>query len=106
MPMTLAIEMKGMTKYFASTHVRANEYVDFSVESGEVHALVGENGAGKAALMNILYGFMKPDSGEIFIDSQKVRTGHPDAAIKHGIGMVHQHFTLVASFSVDQNILL
>src|SRR5688572_30224324 len=105
-PMALAIEMKGMTKYFASTHVRANDQVDFSVESGEVHALVGENGAGKTTLMNILYGLIKSDSGEIFIDSQKVRIGHPDDAIKHGIGMVHQHFKLVASFTVAQNILL
>src|SRR5687767_13877777 len=104
--MALAIEMKGMTKYFASTHVRANDQVDFSVESGEVHALVGENGAGKTTLMNILYGLIKPDSGEIFIDSQKVRIGHPDDAIKHGIGMVHQHFKLVSSFTVAQNILL
>lgn len=104
--MTPAIEMKGITKYFASTHVRANDQVDFSVESGEVHALVGENGAGKTTLMNILYGLIKPDSGEIFIDSQKVRIGHPDDAIKHGIGMVHQHFKLVPSFTVAQNILL
>jgi general nucleoside transport system ATP-binding protein len=105
-PMTPAIEMKGMTKYFASTHVLANDQVDFSVESGEVHALVGENGAGKTTLMNILYGLIKPDSGEIFIDLQKVRIGHPDDAIKHGIGMVHQHFKLVASFTVAENILL
>src|SRR5688500_5293439 len=106
LPMALAIEMKGMTKYFASTHVRANEGVDFSVERGEVHALVGENGAGKTTLMNILYGLIKPDSGEIFIDSQKVLIDHPDDAIKHGIGMVHQHFKLVPSFTVAQNILL
>lgn len=104
--MTLAIEMKGMTRYFASTNVLANAQVDLSVESGEVHALVGENGAGKTTLMNILYGLIKPDSGEIFIDSQKVRIGHPDDAIKHGIGMVHQHFKLVPSFTVAQNILL
>jgi general nucleoside transport system ATP-binding protein len=105
-PMTLAIEMKGMTKYFASTNVRANDFVDFSVESGEVHALVGENGAGKTTLMNILYGLIKPDSGEIFIDSQKVHIGHPDDAIKNGIGMVHQHFKLVPSFTIAQSILL
>jgi ABC-type uncharacterized transport system ATPase subunit len=105
-PMTLAIEMKGITKYFASTQVRANEGVDFSVERGEVHALVGENGAGKTTLMNVLYGLIKPDSGEIFIDSQNVRIDHPDDAIKHGIGMVHQHFKLVPSFTVAQNILL
>ncbi|HZM24709.1 MAG TPA: ATP-binding cassette domain-containing protein, partial [Anaerolineales bacterium] len=105
-PMTLAIEMKGITKFFPSTQVRANEGVDFSVESGEVHALVGENGAGKTTLMNILYGLIKPDSGDIFIDSGQVHIGHPDDAIKHGIGMVHQHFKLVPSFTVAQNILL
>jgi simple sugar transport system ATP-binding protein len=104
--MTPAIEMKGITKYFASTQVRANDGVDFSVEKGEVHALVGENGAGKTTLMSILYGLVKPDSGEIFIDSQKVRIGHPDDAIKNGIGMVHQHFKLIPSFTVAQNILL
>jgi general nucleoside transport system ATP-binding protein len=104
--MTLAIEMKDITKYFASTHVRANDHVDFSVESGEVHALVGENGAGKTTLMSILYGLVKPDSGEIFIDSQKVSIDHPNDAIEQGIGMVHQHFKLVPSFTVAQNILL
>src|SRR5687768_4338709 len=105
-PMTPAIEMKGITKFFTSTQVRANEGVDFSVEPGEVHALVGENGAGKTTLMNILYGLIKPDSGDIFIDSQNVHIGHPDDAIKHGIGIVHQHFKLVSSFTVAQNILL
>ena len=104
--MTLAIEMRGITKDFASTHVRANDHVDFSVEKGEVHALVGENGAGKTTLMNILYGLIKPDSGEIFIDSQPVHINHPDDAIKHGVGMVHQHFKLVPSFTVAENILL
>ena len=104
--MTPAIEMKGITRYFASTQVQANDQVDFSVESGEIHALVGENGAGKTTLMSILYGLIKPDSGEIFIDSQKVRIDHPNAAIRHGIGMVHQHFKLVPSFTVAQNILL
>ena len=104
--MTPAIEMKGITKYFASTQVRANDHVDFSAEQGEVHALVGENGAGKTTLMSILYGLVKPDEGEILIDAQKVRIGHPDDAIKHGIGMVHQHFKLIPSFTVAQNILL
>lgn len=104
--MPLAIEMKGITKFFPSTGVQANDHVDFAVESGEIHALVGENGAGKTTLMNILYGLIKPDAGEILIDSQNVHIGHPDDAIKHGIGMVHQHFKLVPSFTVAQNILL
>jgi simple sugar transport system ATP-binding protein len=104
--MTPALEMKGITKYFASTHVRANDQVDFSVERGEVHALVGENGAGKTTLMSILYGLVKPDSGDILIDSQMVQINHPNDAIKNGIGMVHQHFKLVPSFTVAQNILL
>jgi simple sugar transport system ATP-binding protein len=104
--MTPAIEMKGITKYFPSTHVRANDGVDFSVEKGEIHALVGENGAGKTTLMNILYGLIQPDSGEILIDGGKSRIDHPEDAIRHGIGMVHQHFKLVSSFTVAQNILL
>ena len=104
--MTPAIEMKGITKYFASTRVRANDQVDFSVEPGEVHALVGENGAGKTTLMSILYGLVKPDSGDILIDSQKAQINHPNDAIKNGIGMVHQHFKLIPSFTVAQNILL
>src|SRR5512138_3503984 len=104
--MSLAVEMKGITKFFASTGVQANDQVDFSVEAGEVHALVGENGAGKTTLMNILYGLIKPDAGEIFVNSKKVVINHPDEAIRNGIGMVHQHFKLVPSFTVAQNILL
>ena len=104
--MTLAVEMKGMTKFFPSTDVLANDHVDFSVEQGEVHALVGENGAGKTTLMNILYGLIKADSGEVLINGQPVHIGHPDDAIHHGIGMVHQHFKLVPSFTVAENILL
>src|SRR5512139_2557779 len=104
--MALALQMTGITKYFPSTDVLANDHVDFSVEKGEVHALVGENGAGKTTLMNILYGLIKPDSGEILIDSQSVHISHPDDAIRNGIGMVHQHFKLVRSFTVAENILL
>jgi simple sugar transport system ATP-binding protein len=104
--MALALEMKGITKYFSSTDVQANDNVNLTVEAGEVLALVGENGAGKTTLMNILYGLIKPDSGEIFINGQKVQIGHPDDAIKNGIGMVHQHFKLVPSFTVAQNIIL
>jgi ABC-type uncharacterized transport system ATPase subunit len=104
--MTIALEMKGINKYFTSTEVHANSNVTFSVEEGEIHALVGENGAGKTTLMNILYGLIKKDSGEIKLFGQDVEIGHPDDAIHLGIGMVHQHFKLVPSFTIAQNIML
>jgi len=104
--MANAVEMRGISKYFSSTEVQANDHVDFSVRDGEIHALVGENGAGKSTLMNILYGLIKPDSGEILIHDQSVKITHPDDAIGLGIGMVHQHFMLVPSFTVAQNIML
>jgi ABC-type uncharacterized transport system ATPase subunit len=102
----LAVEMQGIHKYFASTQVTANNRVDLSVERGEVHALVGENGAGKTTLMNVLYGLIKPDQGTIRVNGQEVEIGHPDDAIRLGIGMVHQHFKLVPSFTVAENIML
>lgn len=101
-----ALRMQGITKYFSSTDVQANDNVDLDVRSGEVLAVVGENGAGKTTLMNILYGLIKPDAGEISINGQIVEINHPDDAIKNGIGMVHQHFKLVPSFTVAQNIML
>ncbi len=102
----LAVEMQGIHKYFPSTQVTANNRVDFSVQCGEVHALVGENGAGKTTLMNVLYGLVKPDQGRIRVNGQQVEIGHPDDAIRLGIGMVHQHFKLVPSFTVAENIML
>jgi ABC-type uncharacterized transport system ATPase subunit len=104
--MELAVEMQGICKYFPSTQVRANDQVDFSVERGQVHALVGENGAGKTTLMNVLYGLIKPDRGIILVNGQRVEITHPDDAIRLGIGMVHQHFKLVPSFTVAENIML
>ena len=104
--MASALEMRNISKYFPSSNVHANKDVNFSVEHGEIHALVGENGAGKTTLMNILYGLVRSDSGEIYIEGDPVQIGHPDDAIAHGIGMVHQHFKLVPSFTVAQNIML
>jgi simple sugar transport system ATP-binding protein len=101
-----AIEMRDISKYFASSDVLANDRVSFAVAQGEVHALVGENGAGKTTLMNILYGLVEPDQGEILVGGEAASIRHPDDAIHHGIGMVHQHFKLVPSFTVAENIML
>lgn len=105
-PMTNAVELRNITKFFPSSNVLANNSVSLEVRQGEVHALVGENGAGKTTLMNILYGLHPPDSGQIFINDQEVQVTHPDDAIHLGIGMVHQHFKLVQSFTIAENIML
>ncbi len=104
--MTLAVDMRNIRKFFPSSQVLAANNVNFQVASGEVHALVGENGAGKTTLMNILYGLVLPDTGEIIINGQPVRIAHPNDAIDAGIGMVHQHFKLIPSFSIAENIML
>jgi len=100
----LAVEMRQITKRFPG--VLANDRVDLEVRQGEIHALVGENGAGKSTLMNILYGLIKPDSGDILIDSKPAVMRGPRDAIRHGIGMVHQHFMLIPVFTVGENIVL
>ncbi len=99
-----AVELDNITKQFPG--VLANDRVTFQVHQGEVHALVGENGAGKSTLMNILYGIHRPDSGEIRIKGQAVTLHSPRDAIAHGLGMVHQHFMLVPSYTVAENIML
>jgi simple sugar transport system ATP-binding protein len=104
--MDFAVEMRGIHKTFTSTKVIANDNVDLCVARGEVHALVGENGAGKTTLMNILYGLVKADHGVIRVDGHEAHINHPDDAIRLGIGMVHQHFKLVPSFTVAENIML
>ena len=71
-----------------------------TVHKGEVHALLGENGAGKSTLMNILYGLYTPTSGEIYINEELVNIENPSVAISKGIGMVHQHFMLIGTFTV------
>src|ERR1044072_4539339 len=100
----LALEMRDIVKQFPG--VLANNHVDFSVRPGEIHALVGENGAGKSTLMNILYGLIRPDSGEILINGKPVHMSGPRDAISLGIGMVHQHFMLIPVFSVGENNML
>jgi ABC-type uncharacterized transport system ATPase subunit len=101
----VAVALKGITKRFPA--VVANDNVDFEVEQGEIHALVGENGAGKSTLMRILYGLNRPiDAGKIFLHGQEVDIADPSVAIAHGIGMIHQHFMLVPSLSVAENVVL
>jgi ABC-type uncharacterized transport system ATPase subunit len=100
----LALEMRGIVKRFPG--ILANDAVDFDLRLGEVHALLGENGAGKSTLMNIAAGLYRPDSGEIRVDGEPVNLRSPRDAIAAGIGMVHQHFTLVPSQSVTENVIL
>ncbi len=99
-----AVEMRHIRKAWPG--VVANDDVNLSVRQGEIHALVGENGAGKTTLMNILYGLVKPNSGEIFVHGQPAHIGGPRDAIRLGIGMVHQHFMLIPPFTVAENIVL
>lgn len=99
-----AFEMRGIVKRFP--RVMANDHVDFACRPGEVHALLGENGAGKSTLMNVLAGLYRPETGEIFVGGQRVVFRSPQDAIAHGIGMVHQHFMLVATHSVAENMVL
>lgn len=99
-----AIELKNISKRFGNFF--ANADVSLSVERGEIRAIVGENGAGKSTLMKILYGLYEPTSGEIFIDGKRVEIQSPTDAIRLGIGMVHQHFMLIPSLTVAENIIL
>jgi simple sugar transport system ATP-binding protein len=96
--------MRQITKQFPG--VVANDRVDFEAEVGEVHALLGENGAGKTTLSNILTGLYRPDKGEIELYGEPVRFQSPRDALAAGVGMVHQHFRLVAPFTVAENVLL
>ncbi len=103
-PTPAAIEAVGIVKSFPG--VLANDHVDFDVRRGEVHALLGENGAGKSTLMNILAGLYRPDEGQLRLDGEAVTFRSPRDAIAHGVGMVHQHFALVPSQTVAENVLL
>ncbi|HER25728.1 MAG TPA: ABC transporter ATP-binding protein [Rhodospirillales bacterium] len=98
------MELKDINKSFGP--VRANVDVCLKVAAGAVHGIVGENGAGKSTLMSILYGFYEADRGDVFIDGKKVVIDSSEAAIAAGIGMVHQHFMLVDTFTVLENVML
>ncbi len=100
----LILEMRGITKTFGS--VVANKDVDLSLYAGEIHALLGENGAGKSTLMNVLTGIYKPDGGEVFYKGEKVVIRSPKQSVSMGIGMVHQHFRLIPTLSVAENVAL
>ena len=98
------LEMSGIVKRFPG--VLAADKIDFDVNAGEIHALLGENGAGKSTLMKMLYGLYHPDEGQIRINGAETTIRNPQDAIQHGIGMIHQHFMLVPSLTVAENIAL
>ena len=99
-----AIRFKNVVKKFGNFY--ANKNMDFVVDKGEVHALLGENGAGKSTLMNVLFGIYEMTSGEIYINGELAKIKNPNDAKKYNIGMVHQHFQLVETFTVAENIYL
>ena len=99
-----AVEMRGIVLRFPG--VLANDHVNLNLKKGEIHALLGENGAGKSTLMNILSGLYRPELGEIKVRGRSVHFNSPKDAIASGIGMVHQHFMLVPTLTVTENILL
>src|SRR5512133_979191 len=98
------VEMCNIVKHFPG--VLANDKVCFDVNQGEVHALLGENGAGKSTLMRQLYGLYRPDEGEIVINGKPYTFNSPADAIAAGIGMIHQHFMLVPTLTVTENVAL
>lgn len=105
MPNAALLEARNIIKVYPNGVV-ANKDINFSLLEGEIHALAGENGAGKSTLMKILFGMEQPSKGEILLKGRPVRFSSPQDAISHGLGMVHQHFMLVPSFTVTQNIIL
>jgi len=104
LPSIRSIELRGIVKQFPG--VVANDHISLKFQGGEIHALLGENGAGKTTLMRILYGLYQPDEGEILLDGRPVRLHSPADSIRHGIGMIHQHFMLVPTLTVAENVAL
>ena len=101
---TVVVQMKDIVKKFGD--FTANDHINLTVHKGEVHAILGENGAGKSTMMNVLCGLYKPTSGQILINGKEVQFSSPKDAIDIGIGMVHQHFMLIQPFTVTENIIL
>lgn len=104
LPAVPAVRLSNITKTFGS--VRACDGIDWTMDRGQIHGLLGENGAGKSTLMKVLIGLVEPDSGTIEIDGSRVHIDSPHAASEHGIGMVHQHFSLVEPLRVWENVVL
>ena len=102
--MTAALELRGIRKSFDGFTVLDN--ADFAAQRGEVHALLGENGAGKSSLMNIAAGLYLPEAGTVMVDGQERRFSGPREAAANGIGMVHQHYKLARPLTVAENVLL
>ncbi len=100
----MRVELRGITKRFGS--FTANDQIDLVVEPGQIHCLLGENGAGKSTLMNVLFGLLRADEGEIVINGEPMRFANSGDAVRHGIGMVHQHFMLVPVFTAAENVVL
>ena len=98
------LEAKNISKSFGN--VRALEDVNFYLEKGIIHGLLGENGAGKSSLMNVLSGIYQPEKGSIFVNNIKQTNLNPEYASELGIGMVHQEFRLIESFSIQDNLTL
>ena len=101
-----AVEFRNINKFFSASNVQANCDVSLRVAAGEIHAVCGENGAGKTTLMNILYGLIERDDGDILVRGSPMQISSPADAIAAGIGMVHQHFKIVSSLTVAQNVML
>ena len=98
------LKVDGVTKAFPG--VLANDAITFDLRAGEIHALLGENGAGKTTLVSILYGLQRPDSGRILVNGTKLEPGDPRQAIVHGLGFVQQHYSLIPTLTVVENIIL
>ena len=98
------LRLENISKSFGA--FLANDNISFEIDSGKIHAILGENGAGKTTLMNIISGFYQPDRGQIYLQNKPVKITSPSTAIKLGIGMIHQHFMLVPQLSVTENIIL